>query len=205
MSAAGLGDSPHPPPKANLGGAFGRAGGLAGLDLGRPPVPPASSRKSTPSQDGDQAPNPGPVEVTEPTADPVASPRERRQTRRRPAAPRNPASLRRRVVIVYLPLSLKDRLDQHRAVTGQAITRVTLEAITATHKGLSELLQEPESDPERDELFVYDAPRPQREPKIQVTLRLREDQLAVIDDLVGQYGAPDRSALVAAALRGHLP
>jgi hypothetical protein len=196
-----LGDSPHPPPKASLGGAFARAGGLAGLDLRRPP---ASTPRDAPTpRDDDQEPKPG--VGTKPAPDPPAPASERRQTRRRPAAPRNPASGRRRVVIVYLPLAVKDRLDQQRAATGQAITRLTLEAITATHKRLSELLQEPQPDPERDELFTYDAPRRRSEPKVQVTLRLRDDQLAVIDGLVGEHHAPDRSALVAAALRGHLP
>jgi hypothetical protein len=203
-----LGDSPHPPPKASLGGAFGRAGGLAGLELRRP-APPAGDRTPpppppAPARDEQGPPKPPADEQAKP-ADAASPASERRQGRRRPAATRNPASGRPRVVIVYLPITVKERLDQQRAATGRAITRLALEAITATHKRLPDLLREPELEPDRDELFTYDAPRRHGEPKVQVTLRLREDQLAVIDGLVGEYNAPDRSALVAAALRGHLP
>jgi hypothetical protein len=98
---------------------------------------------------------------------------------------------------------LANRLRKASRESGDTHTEIVLAALDATHETLTFGLQEPSSS-----LFAgRGAPRPQRHtgPQVQIALRPRRDDLAVIDQLVERLNAPNRSALIAAALERHLP
>jgi hypothetical protein len=105
--------------------------------------------------------------------------------------------------VVYLPASVREQLRAAADRDGSTYTAHVLDALEATHHQLSF------ADAARPAGELFRArPRRQRlrhdEPQVQVSLRPLQDELDVIDRLVGELGAPSRSALVASALRTHL-
>lgn len=190
MTATELGREPSRLPPANLAGAFGpadRGAALAGL------LAPVVGATEPTTQAATQTDRRSSASGT----DRLDSPRD---------APRDDDS-RPLTVIVYLPVSVRDRLREMAAVRGATYTELTLEAIDATHQRLGDLLTRTSVARRPDSLFSGSTPRRRErhsEPQVQVSLRLIRSQLDVVDRLVDDHSASSRSALVTAALRGHL-
>lgn len=110
-----------------------------------------------------------------------------------------------RAVIVYLPVSLRDRLRKVTADRDATYTQLVLDAIDATHEQLAPMLTQ--QRPARAQSLFQRTATPRRrrhdEPHVQVSLRLVPEDLAVIDRLVADLGAGSRSHLVATALHAH--
>lgn len=193
--SAGLGNQPSRLPAADLADAFGppnRAAGLAGrltqLPSRSEPVPALEA-----PQNEEGVRPPGQKGAGE-------RPKRRRTEREQTAAPVQP-------IIVYLSASLRDRLRHHATSTGRSYTELTLEALDATHRRLGDLVADATSATTRPgSLFTGARPRRLRhdEPQVQVSLRLLRQDIDVIDRLVTDLQAPNRSSLVATALGAHL-
>ncbi len=195
--SAGLGNQPSRLPATDLADAFGppnRAAGLAGrltqLPSRSEPVPAPEAPQN---EEGVSRP-PGQKGAGE-------RPRRRRAEQEQTAAPVQP-------IIVYLSASLRDRLRHHATSTGRSYTELTLEALDATHRRLGDLVADATSATTRPGSLFTGAPRPRRlrhdEPQVQVSLRLLRQDIDVIDRLVTDLQAPNRSSLVATALGAHL-
>jgi hypothetical protein len=192
-AAPALGTHPSGLPPTNLADALAppdRGSRLAGRLA---PTRPSAAR---PSGIDTAAPSAGPAR-SEPRPARIAAAEER------PAG--GPARGAARPVIVYLPVSLRDRLRQLTAERDLTYTELVLDAVDATHERLPSLLT-PEKPRARSLFRQPTAPRRRRhaEPHVQVSLRLVPEDLAVIDQLVTDLDAGSRSHLVATALQAHL-
>jgi len=106
-----------------------------------------------------------------------------------------------------VPLGSMPRVTKVTATRGATYTELTLEAIDGTHQRLGTLLGQAGIPTHPESLFAGPAPRKRQrhsEPQVQVSLRLTMGQRDVTDRLAGEHSATSRSALVTAALRGHL-
>jgi hypothetical protein len=110
-------------------------------------------------------------------------------------------------IVVYLPVSLRDRLRAHHAASKETYTTIILDAVEDAHEKLPELLQAYRPAPRQGGLFRHHArPRAQHdEPHVQVSFRPVRADLQVLDRLTTEHRAPNRSALLAAALDHYLP
>lgn len=104
---------------------------------------------------------------------------------------------------VYLPRSLHQRC---LAVAGERSTTMTaliLQAVNATHQRLDDVLRADDESASPGDLFAIPQATVATEPSVQTTMRLTDQQLAVLDDLARRYQTK-RSRLLAAALRLYL-
>lgn len=206
MTGAGekLGESPSRLPAADLGTAFGPPDRSAGLG-GRLQKPPSPEPSPTPISVAPQA-RPDPQEAT---AQDGASVPTQRAGRPRVKRTSNVESIMPVQVIVYLPVSLKDRLRDAARTSDTTYTAIALDAIDATHAELGELLgaSRPADAPRREGSLFGVQPVGQahqdREARVQVSLRTRRRDVDVIDELAARHGI-SRSALISAALAAHL-
>lgn len=207
MTGAGdrLGESPSRLPAADLGTAFGppdRSAGLSGRLQKKPPMP-----RPTPTSIS-VAPQASP-DSQEAMGQDGANVPTQRVGRRRARRTSDVESILPVQVIVYLPVSLKDRLRDAARTSGATYTAIALDAIDATHDQLGELLgaSQPTDAPRREGSLFGVQPVGQahqdREARVQVSLRTRRRDVDVIDELAGRHGA-SRSALISAALTAHL-
>lgn len=171
------------------------------------PPPPAPAPAATPVEKP-----PAPAEVTAPRqrrADgDAAVPRAATVTPARRKRRRRTSTAADEGTGVYLPVSLVDRLRVYaRSQEGRTYTDITLDAVEATHDQLGELLRPSGRMARSGPLFAGRQSRrvPHAEAHQQVNLRFSAADLTVIDELVGEVGAPNRSAMLAAALREYLP
>lgn len=191
-NASELGSRPNGLPPLNLADALapnpGRGSRLAGrLAPARPPGPVLAGVQ-TAADPPDETPVPAPAAPDRPHQAPEPS----------RGAPRT--------VIVYVPVSLRDRLRRLTAEQDVTYTQLVLDAIDATHERLGALLSHGTPARTRSLFQQPAAPRRRRheEPHVQVSLRLVPEDLAVIDRLTAELNAGSRSHLVAAALNAHL-
>jgi len=175
---ARLGEQPHRMPPADLAAAF----------------TPRASRLV-----GRLAPLLATPEQTPATADPEPPAHPPKAAVDRPAKDQGPL----RTVIAYVPATTRDRL---RAAAGQSRTQtdVVLAALDATYRDLGDAFSD--TRPHAGSLFTGPGRRRRRhsEPQVQISLRLTTGDLAVLDRLTAELGAPNRSALVSEALARHL-
>jgi len=105
----------------------------------------------------------------------------------------------RRLIIVYMPASQREWL--RRAAVGATQLDVVLDAVEQAEMAgeLSQAIADA-YQPETGGLF--ERPRASRGSRahVQVSLSMLQSHVEVLDRLVAQHGAPDRSALVRAAL-----
>lgn len=110
---------------------------------------------------------------------------------------------------VYLPVSLVERLRKFAKSTAGTYTDITLDAIEDVHDRLADLVRPAVvAGPSRSgPLFAGRQPRrmTHTEPHQQVNMRFSAQDLEVIDQLVEQVDAPNRSAMLSAALDAYLP
>ena len=180
---ARLGEQPHRMPSADLASAFTpRASSLAGrlAPLPQPTAPEGLTPGAAP-------------DATESPAHPPEAAGDRPPT----------AQGALRTVIAYVPATTRDRL---RAAAGENRTQtdVVLAALDATHLDLGDAFCD--TRPHAGSLFTGPGRRRRRhtEPQVQISLRLTTGDLAVLDRLTVDVGAPNRSALVSEALARHL-
>ena len=109
--------------------------------------------------------------------------------------------------IVYVPGDVLERLRRTRAASGVTYTQLVLDALDGTHAVLADLVAkatEPAARP-AGSLFSGPSSAPATiNPKVQITLRPRSSDAAVIDKLAADLGT-SRSLLVSLALQAHLP
>jgi hypothetical protein len=113
----------------------------------------------------------------------------------------------RKVVVIYVRASVRDRLRQAaNTQPGATHTDLVLAALDATHDRLAGRFQATIASP--TSLFSGRTSRRRlrhEEPQVQLSVRPWADDLAIIDRLVEEMAAPSRSALVDAALDSYLP
>lgn len=205
-----LGERPSRMKPADLGSAFGgssRSDGLGGrLTPLRSTPAPLTPEASAESVHDVATPK---LLATPETPDPVSNRAGEsmvKTTRKtapaaRPDAPAGGAS---QTIVVYLGLSVRERL---RSAAGDlTFTEVVLTALDSSYGRLSKRFSEP--DPPTGSMFAgrgRPRTRRNREARVQVSLRPLRDDIAVIDRLVAELNAPSRSALIDAALDEYLP
>jgi hypothetical protein len=190
-NAGELGTRPSGLPPANLAEALAPTPGRGSRLGGRL----APARPTTPRLAGVEPSAPPPAAVS---STPVRPAPERPQQQASRGAPRT--------VIVYVPVSVRDRLRKLAAEQDVTYTQLVLDALDATHEQLGPVLSQRGQTKTRS-LFQQPAvPRRRRheEPHVQVSLRLVPEDLAVIDRLTDELNAGSRSHLVATALKAYL-
>lgn len=205
-----LGERPSRMQPADLGSAFGgpsRSDGLGGrLTPLRSTPAPVTTEPSVGSVDDVVKPRPLTSTQTPVPASDRAGESKVKNTRRSntPARPDVPAGGASQTIVVYLGLSVRERL---RSGAGDlTFTEVVLTALDSSYGQLSERFSEPA--PPTGSMFAgrgRPRTRRNREARVQVSLRPLRDDIAVIDRLVAEVNAPSRSALIDAALDAYLP
>lgn len=186
-----MGEKPSRIPAADLGSVFGPPDRSAGLS-GRLQSPPRPEPASRPADDPGATPK-------------GAAPKAPRRRARGPAAAAPAVPIQ---VIVYLPVSLKDKLRDAARSSDSTYTAIALAAVDATHTQLGVLLDTGRRTdlPREGSLFSAQPTAPaqqNREAQVQVSLRTVRRDVDVIDDLARSH-AVSRSALITAALTAHL-
>jgi hypothetical protein len=182
----------------------------------QPEVPPQEALPSPPpAEQAAAAPEQAAAHEAPPVVQASPAARPARAIEPRPAAgvKRRPGRRKRRRPVgddgtgVSLPLSVVARLRTFALAERASYTSVALDALEATHERLAELVKPSLPTPRSGPLFVGRAPRRANhgEGHVQVNLRFSAEDLAVIDELWPTVGAPNRSAMLAAALDAHLP
>lgn len=103
---------------------------------------------------------------------------------------------------------LLQRLEAHRKATGRSNPTIVFDAIDATIDKLPDLLAgRVASAPTAKSLFDREDLRVHQERRNseRINIRIRDSNRTVLDELVKQVGAPDRSAMITAALDAYLP
>lgn len=152
-----------------------------------------------------------PVEDGSPETAPATGAAPVRSRRRRPstviAAPApEPEALGRQYKSpkqVYLPRSLHQRCLAVADERSTTMTALILQAVNATHQRLDDVLRADDESASPGDLFAIPQATAATEPSVQTTMRLTDQQLAVLDDLARRYQTK-RSRLLAAALRLYL-
>lgn len=170
---------PAPPPPTDLATAFAKPSRASQLHM--PPRRPQPATRPAPAS----SPPPG-----------------------EPPTPAKPVPAPTQILVLYTPESIRTRMRAVQAAKRTTFMEQVLDAIEATIDDLDHLIHE-RTQPAtiKGRLFERKAPpAPVEETKVQVTIRgALPSQLHVIDQLVEQTGAPNRSALITAALDHHLP
>lgn len=155
------------------------------------------------------SPAPGAAEPVA-AAEPQQSPRSQPEPVPAPGAgsgvpsvrEQQPARLRRRPhTVFYLPVDLSKELRELARSENKTNADVIFDALESTLEELPELLKPPAGG--EDGMFTRTPTKPVGQ-KVQITGRIQEDNLTIIDRLVDQHGAESRSQLVEVALRGYL-
>ena len=156
-------------------------------------------------------PAPHPPVVAVPTAtQPEPSPTTEPEATSRPAAATGPHTVRepqpirprrRPHTVFYLPLDLSKELRELARSRNKTNADVIFDALESTLEELPELLKPPAGG--EDGMFTRTPTKPVGQ-KVQISGRMQEDNLAIIDRLVDQHGAESRSQLIEVALRAYL-
>jgi hypothetical protein len=154
------------------------------------------------------AAQPPPVVAVPTTTQP--SPKTEPEASTRPAAtaepdaarePQSDRPRRRPHTVFYLPLDLSKELRELARSRNMTNADVIFDALESTLEELPELLKPPAGG-ERG-MFTRTPTKPVGQ-KVQISGRIQEDNLAIIDRLVDQHGAESRSQLIEVALRAYL-
>ncbi len=204
-----LGQAPSRMKPADLGNAFGgpsRSAGLSGrlAPLRASPAPTVAEPVPQEDEPPAESARPAKAKSTKASASRAARTDQPDPTPRPKAVPdiADETSGALQVTAIYISAAIRERL---RDTAGErTYTEVVLEAIEST---LEELRTKFNTVARSESMFSGRA-RPQNkahaEPFVQVTIRPLKDDLAIVDGLVEQLGAPSRSALISAALEIHL-
>lgn len=170
---------------------------------------PQAASPSAPARDTEPAATPADAAAAPVTNSPKGRTKKASTTRAKTAAAPAKANGEGAVVssIVYVPGDVLERLRRTRAASGLTYTQLVLDALDGTHAVLADLVAkatEPAARP-AGSLFSGPSSAPATiNPKVQITLRPRSSDAAVIDRLAADLGT-SRSLLVSLALQAHLP
>lgn len=128
---------------------------------------------------------------------PAAKPAPRRSS----APPKSPPV---QTTTLSLPIDLIEALRSRARAERIGQTEVLLDAITAAHDQLGELVQQNDVRPVQDGPFLRTKAPSSHAPSATLTVRLLAANRDAIDELVEKNEARSRSALCAAALRYYL-
>lgn len=147
-----------------------------------------------------------PVETTRPAPErekgPDVAPRPAPSTPS--SGPRSQSAATVRPIGLSLPSSLLAQLRERARSTGVTQPDLLMDAISATHEQLQDLVSPAQDAPVKDGMFLRRPSVRTVEPLATLTLRMLAPNVAVIDELVASTGASSRSALCSAALRHYL-
>ena len=171
------------------------------------PPPPATEAAQAPTG-AEPAPTGNPARPESPSS--VAS----ATAAQAPAAPAQnglsgagaPRPRRRSHTVFYLPVNLSTDLRDFARRRNKTNADVIFDALEATLEELPQLLKPETVDEAGDAgrgMFTRTPTRPVGQ-KVQISGRIQEDNLAIIDGLVDQHSADSRSHLVEVALRAYL-
>ncbi len=190
----GLGQVPSPPPTKDLGAVFGRADGLRNRLAANASPGPAQTEPPAPEVPIDPERQSKPVK-----------PGGGEKTRQRRGQPGGPEDMLR-PIIAYIPASIQGRLRAaRRNREGSTYTELVLDAVEQTHDDLRDLLEDRTPRPRSSALFVRGPEPVAAEPHVQINLRTTAGNLAVLDHLVEELRAGNRSRLISTALDAYLP
>jgi len=185
-----LGAEPVALPPTDLAAVFGRSNTLRGRLHPVPVSPPAAAAEDLP------AGQPVSGAATERT---TAKPQRGSKTSTGSAAGGAGG------IIIYVQVGLRERLRQRRSRDGSTFGEIVLDAVEATHDQFDTLFAGAGPRTERSGLFVRSVKTAgNAEPHVQVYVRVTAQNLDVLDGLVRRHRAPNRSALLAAALDAYL-
>lgn len=194
-SQPSLGNEPSRMPAADLGSAFSGKSRSDGLGGRLTPMKLAPAPASAPAPTAIQPPEPS-------TSEPKAAKVPARSVKAAAATPRADPSSGVQPIVVYVSVSIRDRL---RSSAGEyTFTDVVLMALDATHAKLKTHFEQPSPTKSMFAGRGRATTRRHAEPHVQVSLRPLRDDLAVIDQLCADLKAPNRSALINAALDEYL-
>ncbi len=164
----------------------------------RPSAPPSPAVDAAPDAAlPEPTPKPDPVA----TPEPVAASDSETASKPRPTPPR-----RRPHTVFYLPLNLSTKLREFARRRNKTNADVIFDALESTLEELPQLLRPPAEGEGIDVshgMFTRTPTKPVGQ-KVQISGRIQEDNLAIIDRLVEQHSAESRSHLVEVALRAYL-
>lgn len=174
------------------------------------PVAPPARRRARTNRPAPATQSTSPAADTptiEPAPAPEVPPRAPTASRpQRPGAGRPPKGTVRRHAQV--PIDLHEKARMHCASTGHTLTQMILLAVTAAKPALPDLLAADDAsrvaEPDTDQLFtdlVIQAPKPPTKPMV---FYPSASQLDILDALVEEVGADDRSRLISVSLRSYL-
>ena len=165
-------------------------------------VPPAKARVEPPQEPAPPSvaatPDPSPSSpAVEPVDTRASEPSEPAPEQRAPAP--SSSSDPRKMIIVYMPASQREWL--RRAAVGSTQLYVVLSAVDQAERAgtLGEAIAEAQQ-PDTTGLFVLPQTTRGGSTNVQVSLWALESHIKVLDELVAKHFAPNRSALVRAAL-----
>ena len=188
--ATGLGQSALKPPTRDLGSTFNPS--LRGK-LPRPTPAPATTPSVDPPETGDSST--------------PAEPAQAEQKKDARPASRATDTVVTKGRVIYLPDHVRDALSTACAAQHKTRTVMILQAVEATYQQLGELVAE-DRKPRLIKGALWDSvqtpSRADQPAKRQVFIKLTAQQQAVIDQLVIDADARDRSHLIAVALSAHL-
>jgi len=183
----------------------------------------AGAGKLAPLRRTSGARTPATQEEGTPVIDPTAEKREDTPRSKEAPAPKKVTTKRtapdasafqggpNKQIIAYLPFALAERLRGQSKETGRTHLQLVIDALEATHDRLGQLLAKAGYTEGRSSGLFGDGVQPvSRRPRRrggvdQVTLRPSADVRKVMDELVEQLKAPNRSVLIEVALDTHLP
>lgn len=160
--------------------------------LGRRPTAAPAVHPPVEAVPAANRPEPAPAAAPEPAAAREPQP-EATRPRRRPHT------------VFYLPLDLSKELRELARRRNKTNADVIFDALESTLEELPQLLN-PQAGGEADSshgMFTRTPTKPVGQ-KVQISGRIQDDNLAIIDRLVNQHGAESRSQLVEVALRAYL-
>lgn len=173
-----------------------------------PPTPPPAVEAAPATVQAGPAPTSGPV-ITPAAPGPAAPPAAAAAAVPDPGTVPGSGAVRPRRrphTVFYLPLNLSTELRDFARQRNKTNADVIFDALESTLEELPELLKGPAGGPGGDVshgMFTRTPTKPVGQ-KVQISGRIQDDNLAIIDRLVDQHGAESRSHLVEVALRSYL-
>lgn len=190
-------------PSTNLASAFAKPDRAAGIRL-----PSAKKATTAPQRPVQPVPDPEPTPAPKARQKASEAPQSAPQGAKAPRKPKKRAPVITGRLVLWSPVTIRTRMQAHRAATGKRYVDQVLDALEATVDDLPNLLDQASRGRQHTgRLFEREEPaNPDTPVKVQLTITgFADSQLSVIDQLVDDLGTESRSALINTALDAHLP
>lgn len=109
-----------------------------------------------------------------------------------------------RQITFLAPVDLRDRLRRRITAADVTMRDTLLDAVESQRAQLGDLIDRTRPQVRRGPLFTRRLRDTDRPVKVQISVRLAADEVRIIDQLVTEHDARDRSVLITAALEKHL-